>query len=225
MSLPAECGTCSSTMRGRSNDCSGRQSCLSADRSCLHMSALIRRSLSAVNAAVHPTRHQRLERLASSQHPTASSACVWIVPKNGTEQVLSPRGQATGRMRNSLSSSLLPHTGATGFPCQQTGIKPQTVSMSSLLPLRARTFLLLRTILTPLFCIVRNNLNGFRPKTTGVREPGGAWQGFYFVSFPTRNDKDVALPSAAQTVWRRGLTYGSLFPRLAPRERLPLLVR
>ena len=120
MSLPAEYGTCSSTMRGRSNDCSGRQSCL-------HMSALIRRTQSAVNAAVHPIRHQRLERLASSQRHTASSACVWIVPKNGSEQG-SPRGQTTGRTRNSLSSSLLPHTGATGQ-------KPSAVSMNFLLPL------------------------------------------------------------------------------------------
>jgi hypothetical protein len=67
---------------------------------------------------------------------------VWIVPKNGSEQSLSPRGQTTGRTRNSLSSSLLLRNGrGMVFPCQQTGIKPQTVSMSILLPLRARTFL------------------------------------------------------------------------------------
>ena len=121
-SLPVPCGTCSSTTRGRSNDYSGR-------RSSPNMSMLIRRTLSAVKAAVPPTRHQHLERRAWSQRHWASSTCVWIVPKNGSEYA-SLHGD---KRQGVLSSSLLPHTGATGF-------KPYAISMSSLLPLRARTF-------------------------------------------------------------------------------------
>ena len=43
--------------------------------------------------------------------------------------------------------------------------------MRILLPLRARTFLLSRSILTHLFCMVRNKLKGFQRKPTGSRDP------------------------------------------------------
>jgi hypothetical protein len=61
-----------------------------------------------VKAAVHPTRCQRLERPASSQRHMASSACVWIVPKNGPEQGLSPQGQATGRTQTASPPRFFP---------------------------------------------------------------------------------------------------------------------
>jgi len=47
------------------------------------------------------------------------TAYVWIVPKNS-------------------SDLLLPHTGAIGPACPQTGTNPDTVSMTTLLPFRAQ---------------------------------------------------------------------------------------
>src|SRR5919202_1024847 len=125
-SLPEPCGTCSSTTRGRSNDCSGR-------RSSLYTSVLMRRSLSAVKAAVLPIRHQRLERLAWSQRHWASSACVWIVPKNGSEQCLSPRGQATGSTQTTAPPRFFPLRARQVLPCfrQATNLTRYDDSLSS----------------------------------------------------------------------------------------------